>query len=197
MPSRTLADALTWTPWLPLDGAWRQPMVPPTQGLYRIRRTGRADLDYVGQTGGGTMTLRKRLAMLKGIYGPEMPYRDPHTAGPALWALVQLGATLEVSIAPVEGTTPWRKGLEAVVIALYRQRHRASPNVNFGRMPNGFRMSSGNNARLVASGKRYRGGGTSEVEGSHCPSLPPTGRFETVPPKTPTGTGYSGRLGQA
>src|ERR1043166_8492915 len=30
------------------------------------------------------MTLRARLGMLRGIYGPVMPYRDPHTAGPAL-----------------------------------------------------------------------------------------------------------------
>jgi hypothetical protein len=29
--------------------------------------------------------------MLRGIYRPEMPYRDPHTVGPALWAQRQLG----------------------------------------------------------------------------------------------------------
>ena len=37
--------------------------MPPS--LYRIRRVGRADLDYIGQTGVG---LRRRLAMLSGIY---------------------------------------------------------------------------------------------------------------------------------
>jgi hypothetical protein len=58
-------------------------------GVYRIRRRGQRDLAQIGQKGG--MTVRKRIAMLKGVYGPEMPYRDPHTAAPALWALVQLG----------------------------------------------------------------------------------------------------------
>jgi hypothetical protein len=48
---------------------------------------GRGDVDYIGQTGMGTMTIRKRLRMLRGVYGELMPYRDPHTAGPALWAL--------------------------------------------------------------------------------------------------------------
>ena len=52
-------------------------------GLYRIRRAGRDDLDYIGQTG---LRLRDRLAMLRGIYRDKMPYRDPHTVAPALWA---------------------------------------------------------------------------------------------------------------
>lgn len=93
--------------------------------------------------------LRARLGMLRGIYGSQMPYRDPHTAGPALWALHQLDARpFLVSIVPVEGSAPWRKGLECVAISLYRQERQRSPTVNFGRMPVGYRMSSGNNARL-------------------------------------------------
>jgi hypothetical protein len=55
-------------------------------GLYRIRRRGREDLDYLGQTG---LTLRQRVVMLRGVFGDVMPYRDPHTAGPGLWALRQ------------------------------------------------------------------------------------------------------------
>jgi hypothetical protein len=66
----------------------RESSIPNTARLYRIRRVGRDDLDDVGQTGTGTMNLRKRRAMLKGIYEP-MPYRAPHTAGPALWALLR------------------------------------------------------------------------------------------------------------
>ena len=46
----------------------------------------------IGQTGTGTMTLRARLGMLRGMYGPQKPYRGPHTAGPALGALHQLSA---------------------------------------------------------------------------------------------------------
>jgi hypothetical protein len=65
-----------------------------------------------------TMSLRKRLGMLRGVYGELMPYRDPHTAGPALWALChQTGEAIEVSVVPVEGTTPWRKALVTLAIA--------------------------------------------------------------------------------
>jgi len=132
-------------------------------------------LDYVGQTGSGTMTLRKRVAGLKAIYGSEMPYRDPHAAGPALWALRQNGGEFEVSTATVQVTTPWRKGLEAVEISRHRLEYRRSPTVNFGRMPPGYRMSSGNNAQLAEAGKRHRGGPTAEQDESHVQGLPPLG----------------------
>jgi hypothetical protein len=177
----TPPTALAWTEWVPLDGSWRNPVIPSEQGLYRIRRLGRNDLDYIGQTGAGGMTLRKRLSMLKGVFGAEMPYRDPHTAGPALWALVREGGVLEVSVAPVTGSTPWRKGLEAVAIALYRQQHGHSPTVNFGRMPSSYRMSSANNARLVNAGKRFRGGRCSETLPCHAASVPPTGALVGAP----------------
>lgn len=112
--------------------------------------------------------------MLRGIYLHEMPYRDPHTAGPALWALLQAAGTpFEVSFCPVSGDTPWRKSLEAVAIARHRKRHGRSPTVNFGRMPRGYRMSSGNNALLVAAGKRFRGGPSEEITDAHLAGQPP------------------------
>lgn len=178
----TILSLLTWTPWQPLDGSWLGSHLPNQPGLYRIRRQGRDDLDYIGQTGAGSMTLRKRLAMLRGVYLPEMPYRDPHTAGPALWALRHAtNSDFEVSVVPVTGSTPWRKGLECVAISLYRQEHGASPTVNWGRMPSGYRMSSGNNARLVAAGKRYRGGVTTTADASHLPGIAPLSPLDGDP----------------
>ncbi|MDQ3656690.1 MAG: hypothetical protein M3457_16650 [Chloroflexota bacterium] len=94
---------------------------------------GRTDLDYIGQTG---TRLGQRLGMLAGALADEMPYRDPHTAAPALWALRHAErCSFDVSVAVVEGTTPWRKGLEALAIGLYRQEHGRSPTVEFGRIP--------------------------------------------------------------
>jgi hypothetical protein len=88
-----------------------------------------------------------------------MPYRDPHTAAPALWALRDRdGCDFEVSVTEVPGSVPERKGLEAVAITLYRLGTGRSPSASFGRMPPGYRNSTGNNARLVASGRRTRGG---------------------------------------
>ena len=62
-----------------------------------------------------------------------------------------------------EGTHVERKGLEALAVTLYRVNRGRSPTANFGRMPSGYRRSSGNNARLVASGKRSRGGPDPQV----------------------------------
>src|SRR5690242_14087337 len=97
--------------------------------------------------------------MLRGVYGTEMPYRDPHTAAPALWAIRDAtGCEFEVAWVELpEIPTPQRKGLECLGIALYRQEQGISPAFNFGRMPSGYRPSTGNNSRLVASGKRSRG----------------------------------------
>lgn len=153
---------------------------PSAPGLYRIRRVRLPWWDYIGQTGTGQMTLRRRMAMLRGVYLPEMPYRDPHTAGPGLWALRQSSPQpFEVEFCPVDGTTAWRKGLEAAAIAVHRQEHQRSPTLNFGRMPAGFRMSSGNNARLVKAGKRFRGGPDEAVTESNEPGIPPIGPLDS------------------
>lgn len=174
--------SLPWSAWIFLEGCWRGDAIPAATGLYRIRRVESAGLDYIGQTGSGRMNLRARIRMLKGTYGPVMPYRDPHTAGPALWALRQLDERpFEVSVAVVEDSTPWRKGLEALAIGLYRQEAKCSPTVNFGRMPCGYRMSSANNARLVAVGKRFRGGPTAHQDKSHHPGVAPAGPLEGSP----------------
>jgi hypothetical protein len=128
------------------------------------------------------MTLRRRLGMLKGIYAPAMPYRAPHTAGPALWALLQgADVSFEVSVAIVEGVDQWRKGVEALAISLYRQEWGRSPTVNFGRMPPGYRASSSNDARLVRLGKRFRGGPCVESDDSHAPGIPPAGTLDGDP----------------
>jgi hypothetical protein len=150
--------------------------------LYRIRQVGQRCLDYIGQTGKGGMTLRKRLGMQRGVYAAAMPYTDPHTAAPALWALRQAtGAVYEVSVAPVPGTVPWRKGLEALAVALHRQEFGRSPTVNFGRMPVGFRRSSGNNKRLMQAGKRFRGGPLDTEEPYHAPGIRPAGALDGDP----------------
>jgi hypothetical protein len=176
------ADLLRWSAWYPLVSATRVLTIPPAPGLYRIRRVGHDDLDYIGQTGMGTMTLRKRLGMLLGVYGELMPYRDPHTAGPALWALYhQTGETFEVSVVPIEDSTPWRKGLEAMAIALYRQEHGRSPTVEFGRMPAGYRASSSYNLRLLAAAQVYRGGPSEESDASHVSGIPPLGPLASDP----------------
>jgi hypothetical protein len=165
-----------WSPWVSLETCWRGAPIPLVSGLYRIRRTGEETLDYIGQTG---LPLRRRLAMLAGVYRPEMPYRDPHTAGPALWALRHArDCMFEASVLPVQGDARYRKGLEALALALYRQSCGHSPTVNFGRILQGYRLSSGNNAGLVAAGKRVRGGPDTSAQDNWTVGISPVGTLE-------------------
>jgi len=59
--------------------------LPAKPGVYRVRPADGDYLMYIGQTG---RTLRQRLSELsKYRKAPElMPYNDPHTAAPSLWA---------------------------------------------------------------------------------------------------------------
>lgn len=184
-------QTFSWSPWQPLDNSWRGSLIPRRPGLYRIRRIGRDKLDYIGETG---RTLTERLGGLREIYADQMPYSDPHTAGPALWALRHnSGCSFEVSVLPIQGETSWqflssierqkqwRMGLEALAISLYRQEYGSSPTVNFSRIPVGYRKSSGNSNKLKQSGRFYRGGLTSEQEIHHLPSCSPLGVLTEEP----------------
>jgi hypothetical protein len=53
--------------------------------MYRIQPVGGHELVYIGQTG---RSLRERLMTLRRhSMAIEMPFNDPHTAAPSLWAL--------------------------------------------------------------------------------------------------------------
>lgn len=116
-------------------------------------------------------------------------------AGPALWALRQCsGLEFEVSVLPVEGATPWRKGLEALAISLYRQENGRSPNVNFGRMPIGYRPSSHNNGKLATAGRLYRGEQQQKLTPAIVWASHPKGGL-TVIHREKTGEAMIGRIG--
>jgi hypothetical protein len=162
---------MDWSDWYPLFQAGRNQSFPKQPGIYRIRRIGGECIDYIGQTG----QLRPRLGMLSGVYKPVMPYNDPHTAGPAFWALKQQkNCDYQASTAIVSSqSTPHRKGVECVAIAQHRQAYGKSPSFNFGRMPLGYSKSSSNNRSLVERGLRHRGEKTSEELKCHIPGIEP------------------------
>lgn len=96
--------------------------------------------------------------MLTTCYGAEMPYRDPHTTAATLWAPRDRdGVDFEVSTA-VESTKVERLALETVAITTHSVDHGSSPVANFGGGIVDYRLSSANNAALVAAGKRFCGG---------------------------------------
>ncbi|MEV1154808.1 hypothetical protein AB0J27_05285 [Micromonospora chokoriensis] len=87
-----------------------------------------------------------------------MPYNEPHTAAPCLWAMRTAdGASFEFSIAEFARDVRERKTAECVMLSQHRARFGRSPTANFGRMPDGWVKSTGNNAALVTAGRRARG----------------------------------------
>lgn len=133
-----------WSDWVPLDPeAGAVSKFPAVAGLYRMRHQNSEGLEYVGETG---RSIRGRvLALRRGVYAEEMPFRDPHTAAPCLWAVRQeVGPEFEVSIAVpqlAEDKQP-RKAFEEALIASYRRDAGESPTANFGRIIPGYKQSS-------------------------------------------------------
>ena len=168
MVAEGVLPTLDWSAWVPLEGARSDAAVPRLPGLYRIRSVQTGRILYIGQTG---RTLKERLGALNGVYGEVMPYNDPHTAGPALWAhRIEFGETFEVSVAVLDVDRADRMVREALEVTKQRIIDGCSPAYNFGRMPRGWVKSSGNNRRLVEAGKRFRGYRLSDQE---IAALPP------------------------
>ena len=91
MRSRDDLPELSWSPWVPLEGARRDARLPRLAGLYRIRSVETGRMLDIEQTG---RSLKERTAALKGVCGEEMHYNDPYTARQALWAhRIEFGET--------------------------------------------------------------------------------------------------------
>lgn len=165
-----------WSPWLDLD-ADTLTTAPNRAGLYRVRHQHRDGLCYIGESGDVQRRIR---TLARRVHDTEMPYRDPHTAAPCLWAIRDdEGAGFELSYTAPESASDdqQRKGLEAALIASYRLAAGESPPANFGRMIDGYKQSS------------YRSGGIrggplddGETEANTEPGCPPEPwkNYETV-----------------
>lgn len=152
---------LEWSAWKPLD-ADSFSEIPRAAGLYRVRhqRGERRFLEYLGESGN---TRRRIRSLARGTYADEMPYRDPHTAAPCLWAIRDsVGPNLEVSYVTPTGADDdqHRKGIEAALIALHRRETNQSPTANFGRIIEGYRQSSYSYNDPAYKGGRLDNGGT-------------------------------------
>jgi hypothetical protein len=151
---------LDWKVWRSLDpDDSALSAIPTDEGIYRVRYPEYRGLVYVGETGRSTRGRIRSLA--RGTYADEMPFRDPHTAAPCLWAIRDAdGSAFEVSY-----TTPsiaeddqQRKGIEAALIALHRREIERSPIANFGRIIEGYEQSS--YSKDVQRGRRLPNGET-------------------------------------
>lgn len=133
-----------WSDWLSLNPDHGDlANISSEPGLYRVRHAERTGLEYIGQTGRST---RGRVsALARNVYSVEMPFRDPHTAAPCLWAVRDTyGNEFEVSTTtpPLAEDAAHRKGFEEALIAVARREMGESPTANFGRIIDGYVQSS-------------------------------------------------------
>ncbi|RMG88629.1 MAG: GIY-YIG nuclease family protein [Candidatus Dadabacteria bacterium] len=133
--------------------------------MYRVRAVGASGLMYLGQTG---RSLRGRARQLAVCYREEMPYNDPHTAAPCLWAYrVEDGLDFEISVSPVSPGEELR-AVEDFLLWTYRRQAGRSTACNFGRFHRHYTRPS--NRRDGRAGRRLEGGASNPDAG---PSLPP------------------------
>ena len=126
---------LPWTSWQPFSGPLA---LPSTPGLYRIRAVGVEELFYVGETG---RNLRERVSDLRrNTLQAEMPFNDPHTAAPSLWAWrdaenleFECSVTSITSIDGREEARRQREGQEFFLLWQYRLEFGSSTRCNHGR----------------------------------------------------------------
>ncbi|MFC1515553.1 GIY-YIG nuclease family protein [Thermodesulfobacteriota bacterium] len=126
-------ETMKWSKWIPLNAphkVFRQLTTKP--GVYRVRAVELDILVYIGQTG---RSLRGRLnALRRNIYGTIMPYNDPHTAAPNLWAWYQENKyQYECSVASVILSKPNRQALEDMLLWQHRILTGKSTLCNYGR----------------------------------------------------------------
>lgn len=109
-----------WTSWVPFENPTYN-ILPSTTGLYRVRAIGRNDIFYIGQTG---RNLREQLRdLIRNTMKDQllMPYNDPHTAAPSLWAWRDAeGLNFECSATPITCSDNERKAIECYLLWQYR-----------------------------------------------------------------------------
>jgi hypothetical protein len=134
---------LPWTPWVPFTAGKKEfRIIPKEPGLYRIRPIGKNSLIYIGET---RRTVYERINELRHTLRrtEQMPWNDPHTAAPSLWAWQDAeGFSFECSAAPLDTSQGVRRGMESFLLYRYRQERGESTLCNFGRFHPRYRKST-------------------------------------------------------
>lgn len=165
---------LPWTKWVHFsDGDFEA--LPDQAGVYRVRPIGRKELMYIGQAGHSQRTktsLRERLKTLRReTFHNQMPFNDPHTAAPNLWAWRQSDHfEYECSAAPLPLFSKRdRLALECYLLWQYRLEKGKSPRCNLGRFHPSYSKSKGQSTHV--RGNKYPRGRTNKAGGRSAPPL--------------------------
>lgn len=151
---------INWSEWTSLFPTRELGAIPEEPGIYLVSHESLSGVQYVGHS---RTDLHDRIwRMGNEIDSDEMPYRDPHTAAPCLWAIAdKYDADFRVCWASIDrigeddqqssftstrtigelATVNELVGLKAAYIAGYRFVSRQSPTANFGFMIPGYEQS--------------------------------------------------------
>jgi hypothetical protein len=137
---------LNWSAWTPFDdGDFKG--LHAGAGLYRIRVADSPVLAYIGQTG---RDLRQRLGDLRrNTAAEQMPFNDPHTAAPSLWAWNDaVGYKYECSVAPSNVHRRERLAIECWLLWKYRLETGGSTLCNYGHFHPAYTKSRNRSTKL-------------------------------------------------
>jgi hypothetical protein len=142
---------LNWSDWVPFDGGEFRSLHTGA-GLYRIRVADAPVLAYIGQTG---RDLRQRLGDLRrNTAAEQMPFNDPHTAAPSLWAWNDaVGYKYECSVAPSNVHRRERLAIECWLLWKYRLETGGSTLCNYGHFHPAY-IKSRNRSTKLRGGRR-------------------------------------------
>lgn len=165
---------LSWTPWISFSAQSSEfQIIPKEPGLYRIRAENEQFLMYIGQTG---RSLRERLNDLRRNTAKEiMPFNDPHTAAPSLWAWKDANEySYECSAAAYHSDSNQRIGWECYLLWQYRILNGSSTLCNFGRFHPHYRKSTNRKQGII--GAKLPIGEINPAGGASHPPLLPIGK---------------------
>lgn len=138
---------LVWSDWIPLKTNQKvRKIIPPSQGVYRIRSQGYQGIIYIGQTS----NLKRRTATLaRHSYNTIIPFNDPHTAAPNLWVWrKENGFNYEVSVSTTEISRQNREAFECWLLWQYRLEQGQSTLCNHGRFHKDYKKSRNRNSQI-------------------------------------------------
>lgn len=127
-----LLEEQNWSEWYSVLPPDEQQIEYEGPGILRICHSKLSGIHYVGHTDNSIQNRARSLGYE--LNNKEMPYINPFSAAPCLWAIQQeLGDEFFVSYYAVDEDQPTQV-LEDVYLSLYRMTTAQSPTANFGRM---------------------------------------------------------------
>lgn len=159
-------DEVSWSDWVSLLPTQDLNCIPDEPGLCRVAHSKTSGIHYIGHADEDLRQRARRLGYE--MKKDEMPFRDPHTAAPCLWAMKDdIGGRYFISWLSGAEEPPLRV-LKAAYIFQCRLILGQSPTANFGRMYSGYSQSS--NRESGIQGERDPGLIRDRIIG--CPERP-------------------------